>query len=255
MAAALAGKPAGAKLSITATRNGAEKQFDVTLGSRGAEPAAAPNALPAPAEPATPITTTAPTTTAPRPRLGVRSVPVTEAVQRQNNLASARGAQVVSVIVDSAAERAQIPLGAIITAVGEMKISNPQELAAAIAAVTSDDVELSYVYRGQSLRKKVELGATVAAGDRPNVQVRGRLPLPEDSAAPAAAPSDTSTPADVAQQELKLDGGHSAGEQGDLEQGDRIKTLERQVKQLEERIQSLESELTRQKAAQPAVPE
>jgi membrane-associated protease RseP (regulator of RpoE activity) len=243
MARALAGKPAGTQLAITAARDGAQQQLNVTLGRRAREPAAAPENLPAPTQPAGQAVAT------PRPRLGVRSVPVSEAVRLRNNLPSARGALIVSVIVDSPAERAQIPLGAIVTAVGETPIGTPQELAAAIAAVNTNDVELSYIYRGQSVRKKVALGANVAAGDRPKREVRGRPPLPEAPGPADAAPSDTSPPAAVGPNVPPL-----AVENPAPEQGARIEALERHVKQLEARIKTLEAELAGKKSPEGAAP-
>ncbi|MEX0678429.1 MAG: PDZ domain-containing protein [Pirellulales bacterium] len=215
MAGALEGKAAGAKLSMTVTREGAQQEYTVTLGRR-------PDAPPAPE---------------PRPRLGVRSVPVSEAVRRQNSLDAARGAHVISVVVGSPAERAGIPLGAIITAIDATPINTPDELAAAIGGAKTSQVELTYLDRGRSVRKKVSLAMPLAAREPPQREVRARPPLaeapgPADAKSPAAAEPVVENPA--------------------LDEDDRVTTLERRLEQLEARIKTLEAELAKQKTPDAA---
>lgn len=220
MAQALSGKTAGTKLTMTVAREGKEEQFDVTLGRR--EQTGDPSGQ---------------TADTPRPRLGVRTVPVSDAVRRQNNLTAAHGAQVVSVTVGSPAERAGIPLGAIVMAVGQTPVNTPQDLAAAIGGATTNEVELTYVDRGQAVRKNVVLGAPLAAGDEAQREVRGRPPLPELPAPAEAAISDAAGP----------EAAPPVVENPALAQDSRIETLERRIEELAARIKSLEAELARQK--------
>lgn len=223
MARALEGKPAGATLSITVAREGAQRQFSVTLGRRERGPAASEE-LPAPA---------------PRPRLGVRSVPVTEAVRRQNGLDTTRGAHVISVIVGSAAERAGVPLGAVITAVDETPINTPEELAAAIGGAKTKQVELTYLDRGRSVQRRIALAAPLP--EQPRREVRARPPLPEAPGPSDAAASDV-IPPDAARPNTTP----PVVENPALERDDRMTRLERRLQELEARIKTLEAELARQ---------
>ena len=225
MARALEGKPAGATLSFTVAREGAQRQLKVTLGRRERGPAAHEE-LPAPARTAD--------QPASRLRLGVRSVPVTEAVRRQNGLDAARGAHVISVIVGSAAERAGIPLGAVITAVDETPVNTPEELAAAIGGAKTKQVELTYLDRGRSVQRRIALAAPLPK--RPRREVRARPPLPE-----APGPSDV-IPPDAARPNTAP----PVVENPALEQDDRMTRLERRLQELEARIKTLEAELARQ---------
>lgn len=218
MARALAGKPPGTKLTVNVTRQGQEQPLEVTLGRRPGAPAA--RAQPPPAQPAAP------------PRLGVRTVPVSETVKRQNNLPTTAGAQVVSVTVGSPAESAGIPLGAIVTAVDGRPVGSPNDLAAAIGAATGE-VELTYVHRGSPLRRKVALaGAPVAAG-APQPEMRARPPVAE-----APRPSDAAEPAENA----------PAAADKPQESNDRVAALERRLKELEARIKTLEAALAKEKS-------
>ena len=98
--AALKGKAAGIKLAFVANRQGAERQFDVTTGTRpDGKPAARQNEdLPSPAAP--------PAAGAGQgPMLGVRTVAVSEEVRRQNGLPDTNGATVISITTGSPASR------------------------------------------------------------------------------------------------------------------------------------------------------
>jgi serine protease Do len=225
MAQALAGKAAGARLAVTATRGQAQQRFDVTLGVRPA---------PAAAEPDPPLSAAGP---ADRPRLGVRSVPVSDDVRRQNNLPDARGAQVISVAVGSPAERAGIPLGAIITAVDATPVATPQQLAAAIQSSRANPVELTYVHRGQTARARAELILPVAAAAKPQPQTVARPPR-ADFPAPADLPPQGEVVPPVVENPA-------------LDRADRLEKLERHIAELEARIKSLEAE----KAQREATPE
>jgi membrane-associated protease RseP (regulator of RpoE activity) len=221
MARALDGKSPGTKLAITATRQGTAQQLELTLGRR---PGAAPppgEELPSPHQPAQP--------SGPGLRLGVRTIPLTETVQRLNNLPTPAGAQVVSVTVGSPAERAKIPLGAVVTAVDGAPVNSPNALAAAIAAATAPEVELSFVHRGRPQRLKVALGGSPAPAATQKRELRARPPI-----------VDPPGPADA----LPADKPAALGPQGD----DRVAALEARLRELEARIKTLEAQLAKEKS-------
>lgn len=223
MAQALEGKLAGTKLAITAMRGEAQQRFSVTLGRRAAPTAAQENPPPAASPPA-----------ADRPRLGVRTVGVSDDIRRQNNLPAARGAHVISVAVGSPAERAGIPLGAIITAVDATPVGTPQQLAEAIQNAPAGAVELTYVHRGQPARSRVELAGPVAAVGKPQPQ---RVARPPSSELPA--PADAASP---------------VVENPALVRDDRLETLERRIQELEARIKTLEAEKAQREATPQTTP-
>jgi S1-C subfamily serine protease len=227
MARALAGKPPGTKLAFSVTRQGDPRRLELTLGRRPGAPAAREE-LPAPGQLAGVPDN--------RLRLGVRTVPVSEIVRRQNNLPSLAGAQVVSVTVGSPAERAAIPLGAILTAVDGSPIGTPSELAAKIAAAKGPEVELTYVHRGQPQRQKIALAAPAVAGDTPPRELRAKPPLVEFPGPSADTKPEESSPA------------------AEAESPDRVAALERRLKALEARIKTLEAELAKDKPAADAEP-
>ncbi len=213
MLGVLDGKPPGTKLPFTIQRDGAAQKLAVTLGRRPQEPGTLQEDLPVPDQPP-------PLALPGGPKLGVRTIPVTVEVQRQNALPNNDGAQVVSVGVDSAAAQAGIPLGAVITGVNGQPIRTPQELAAAIQNVVKSEVRIAYVQSG----RKVEATATLdvpAAGDGPQLETRARPPQPSPL-----------SPAEL----------QPALPTGDAES--RIDALERRVRELEARINSLEGKAT-----------
>lgn len=217
MARALDGKAVGTPVAITVDRVGVQRRQHVTLGRRPASRVvAAPTAeLPAPTIPGRGVVVPQ------RPRLGVRTLPVTEDVRQQNGLPVAKGATVISVTVGSPAEQAGIPLGAVITAVDNRAVDTPQALAAAIAQAGSQ-VQISYIERGLQMQKQVVLDPQVAAGDS-KLEMRGR-PL----APPAVpVPSDGPTLADPATADAT-----------------RIAELEARVAELEARLEKLEAART-----------
>lgn len=206
MASAVERASAGAKLTIMIDRGGAPRQQEVTLGRRPASQPIGkiPESLPEPNAPAA-------STTAPGPRLGVRSLPVSEEVQRQNNLSTSDGAMIISVTVGSPADRAGIPLGAVITAVDGKAIQGPSDLSNAIRT-SGDDLELTFVLRGQEVRKSVSLAASAPSLDAPKLELRGR-PLSQ----PAPGQSEPSEEASATVAELQA----------------RIRTLEERLEKLE----------------------
>ncbi len=231
MAREMSNKPPGAKLTFSVNRGGTQRQVSVTLGKRPPRPIQDPQALGPDAEsedlplpagtpaPPTPrgrlgrATPAAPPTGPGGPRLGIRTLPVTEAAQRQNQLENTSGAIVNSVTVGSPADRAGIPIGAVITMVNQQPIADPQELAAAVRAVMDDELELTYVRDGEEFTKTVALTANA-----PTPQAPPRAPAPMPSEGPALEAPSTQ----------------------------RIDLLEERIRELEERLSKLEAALNEQ---------
>ena len=211
MAQAVERKPVGARLTIRVRRNGVEHDQVVVLGRRARPlpPGNAPEELPGPSAP--PAGSTDPP---PGPRLGIRTSAVTEDVRRQNNISDAKGAVVILLAAGSPADRAGIPLGAVITAVDDQTIDTPQDLAAAVRDARKDHVELTYVHAGAEVRKKVFLGEPPPI-NAPGAQLRGRPVAPQ--LRPGEAPA--------------LNAAAQA----------RIEALESRIRELEERIEKLEA--------------
>lgn len=201
-------KAAGEKLGISIERGGAQRQLSIMLGRR-APAVANRNAeeLPGPG-PAMERTS--------GPKLGVRTVAVTEEARRQNKLPDTKGALVNLVSPDSAAARAGIPLGAVITGVDDKVVNSPQELAAAVRRAPPGELELTYWHGGQQIRQRVSLadGADNPAAVPPG-QTEQDLPKP--------GPSDA--------QQLPV----TAEE--------RIVQLEARLRDLQARLEKLESRL------------
>jgi hypothetical protein len=264
VAQALDGKHEGDKLAITVARNAERRQQSVTLGRRSpagqppteqppqSAPASAPvEDLPAPGpspQPAAPPAA-APAATpsaAGRPRLGVRSVPVSEAARQANSMPTARGALVIAVAAGSPAERAGIPVGAIVTEVGATVVNTPEELAAAVRA-ESGNFELSYVHQGITQRRRVTLDAQ---GEGPVVELRNRPPQPANSPAnpPADLPAATPTapprpqPGPPPRADVELPAANPPSAEM------RIEMLERTIQRLQERVETLEAQLARLRA-------
>jgi S1-C subfamily serine protease len=212
MMRAVARKPAGAKLIVSVMREGESRNLNVTLGRR-ALPAATRGReeLPGPTTPAPDANAVAPP-----PRLGVRTLPVSDEAREQNKLPDNSGAMVILVAAGSPADAAGVPLGAVIKAVGNAPVNSPQELAAAIGRATGSEVELTWMHQGAETRKRIALGTGVQDS---RVQVRARPPV----VAPPA-PADTAPIAP--------------------DNGARIESLETRIRALEERIKELESRLT-----------
>lgn len=210
MSAALDGKTAGQQVPVRVRRQAGPENLTVTLGrkpipgqsSELPEPAAAP-------------TQGAPAAAAAGPRLGVRTIPVTPEVQRQNNLPDSSGAQVVSVAVDSAAARAGIPVGAVITSFDGQSIRSPEELAATVRKLQKGQAQLRYVQSGRA--SEVAVGFNLpAAATLQETQTRPPQPavLPPASIEPALPAPDAAQ---------------------------RMQALERRVEELEQRIKALEA--------------
>ncbi len=215
LARALAGKTAGTIVMVKVMRAGNVVERQLTLGRRGEvggvvkASGQAPSPGPAPAD-----------AVAPRPRLGIRTLPVTEAIRQGNQLPEAAGAVVSEVTSGWPADRAGIPLGAVITAVDGRAVRTPQELAEAIGRVKGSQVELSYTADGQSVQKKISLAPLALAGDAPALQLRGR-PV---EAIPKNPPAELPMPS-----------------------SEREAALEARIRELEQRLEKLEAALQERK--------
>jgi S1-C subfamily serine protease len=221
MATALAGKPEGTRLSMTVERAGANQQLNVTLGRRAS------------AAPANRSVEQLPQPEAPPPRLGVRTLDVSEDARQQNNLPDNKGAMIIAVVPGSAADRAGLPLGAVIKAVDNQPVNSPQELAEAVRTKPGNALELTYVYGGVETRKRVALGAEPAA------TVVAKPPSTR-APAPTPAPPTPSPPAS--------DEGPALAGLPDA----RVAALEGRIRELEARIAALESKMPEAKKEPPA---
>jgi hypothetical protein len=100
-----------------------------------------------------------------RAGLGIRLGPVTEAVVREQRLAVRRGAVITAIEQGSAADRAGLPIGAVIVALDGRRVDHPDDLVQAVqASRPGTDVELTYYDRNKLARKKVHLAAIAPAG-------------------------------------------------------------------------------------------
>jgi predicted metalloprotease with PDZ domain len=235
MAAQLQPRDAGEKVRFEVRRGGATQTLEVELGRRPArdlrpfEFGRIPERLPEPQAAIPPVgDATAPfpdarplapgsAPMAPRRQmLGIRTAPVTEDVRQRLGIPDTAGARVISRVVGSPADKAGIPLDAVIVAVDEQPVASPVDLARLIAAAGAGAVvELTYHSGGQQRRAHVTLANIVAAG-----QVEG-APPGEPRSLPA--PFDRFAPAPSA--------------------AERIDLLERRVRELELRVLELERAL------------
>jgi serine protease Do len=207
---ALNRKGPGAKLAMSVERGGAQRQLSITLGRR-APTTGNRNIEELPGPSTTPEQATG-------PKLGVRTVAVTEAARRQNNLPDTKGALVNMVAPGMAAARAGIPLGSVITAVDDKPVSSPQELAAAVRRATTGEVELTYWHDGQQIRQGVPLA------DGGAVNPPAAPPGPASQDIPKPRPSDSPQPPVSAEE--------------------RILELEARLRDLQARLDKLETRLT-----------
>ncbi len=238
MERALQNQAEGTRLMFVVKRGTVERQQEVILGRRPGAPPVGPTPAPAPNGEELPPPGQLPpdnrNAAAPNglpvgssvmtagPRLGVRSVNVTDEARQRNNLPDDNGAVVTSVSEGSPAARAGIPNGAVIVAFDYKPVNNPQDLAAAVRATGGRDAEVVFIHDGQVARKNVSFvaaAATVAAGP-PKLEMRGRpvapppKPRPSDDEGPALTPPEDS----------------------------RTAALEARVRELEARIAKLEAE-------------
>lgn len=178
------------EVTFVVRRGNEVQRLDIRLGRRpgpdqralptfGRQPptggvvAASPNSQPVEALPAP---NSAPTLAPSPPRggslLGVRAVPLSREMQEALNLPEANGALIVEVRENSAAQRAGLPVEAVIVGIDGKTIYSPADLAEVLAARgPGAEVRLSYFRFGQLTEKRVRLGppdVAKASGESPD---------------------------------------------------------------------------------------
>jgi serine protease Do len=190
---------AGQKAQFTVLRGADAVTATATLVARQAPPvnrgAEDPGPPPGAADPLAPAgaPAVAPNAAAARASLGISVVQLTEQARAAYGVATTRGALVASVKAGGPAERAGIPVGAVIVAIDGKRVNTPDEVVDTVAAsLPGDELELSY-YRGVTLTRKTVRLAPAAldaraapapaaapilggvAGDRPIVRRVGEV--------------------------------------------------------------------------------
>ncbi len=226
-------QPAGRKLEFQITRSGGQQLIEVTLGMRPAtkDPrfqnfGQQPTEQPPQQDPQLGGSGVVPPVAAPLvltgPKLGVRTVPVTPQLAEQQQLGAAAGAYITAVSPGSAAERAGLPVGAIIVAVDGQIVRTPEDVAGHVKrAGYGGMIELTMLSGGQELVKKVALPGPPSVED----QAAGLPP----QLGPADGPLVPSP-----------QGGGPGPSNPDESY---VQALERRVRQLEDRVQRLEAAL------------
>jgi PDZ domain len=178
----------------------------------------------------------------PRPLLGVRTLAVTQQDQMRLGLPSAAGAHVLGRNPGSPAEKANIPLDSVITALNGAPVATPNDLTAMLArAGAGSEVELTYYYNGAPTQTKVTLGFPGASRDLgrgpPQGTTQSSLP-PSNSASNWPPPN----PMPLGNQSRSMGAmPPQSATQSSPADTQRIEALERRVQQLEQRIQELEN--------------
>jgi hypothetical protein len=107
--------------------------------------------------------------------------PLTDDIVRQRRLPVRSGAMITAIVQGSPADRAGLPLGAVIVALDGRRIDSPADLVAAIRVAPTDrPVEFSYYEGDRLFRKSVQLlgGATTQIAPNAPAPARGAPPTP-----------------------------------------------------------------------------
>ncbi len=258
MAAVLQPLPPGAKVAFLIERNGQTQTVSVTLGNRpppeqrkfqkfgkiDAPQSQAPGQTSSQSGPPTRYTD-APDANAAQPALlGIKTLPVDDQTRARLRLSSNAGALVIARTLGSPAEKANIPLDAVIVAVDGQRVGSPNDLSALLTqAGAGKTVELTYLWNGETARSNVTLGmssgpngsrAAPAPGGMANDI--GRSP----GAYPSNAPNSTRS----------YPGGGAPTPSGAMpnalpSDAQRVEALEQRVRELEQRVRQLEDQLQR----------
>ncbi len=142
-----------------------------------------PEALPAPSSPPTTRVPAQPAYSGP-PTLGATVDPLNDQIVRQRRLPVRSGAMVTAIVQGSPADRAGLPLGAVIVALDGRRIDTPAHLVAAIRTSPTDrPAEISYYDGDRLYRKKVYLvGDAVASAPATQPAPVRRVPNSQDPA-------------------------------------------------------------------------
>jgi len=173
MARILSTMPAGEKIAFGVRRGTANSNVDVTLGNRPAPEerkfeqfGRQPEALPA--------------NPSARPKLGVRTLPISEQARQQFNLPSRDGALVATVTAGSPAQKAGLKMGAVITSVNGQAVRNPDELATIVGNSVDPQLALAVIQDGRPARVVVKMQDEPFDEPAPSSN-SGTLVLPENS--------------------------------------------------------------------------
>jgi hypothetical protein len=242
---------AGSHVVFEAQRGGTTRTFDIILGRRpspaerrfqnfgrlpdapsGQATAGQPPQGGAPAPSG--ITAQRLPTSGERPLLGVRTLPVSDQDRVRLRLPDGNGAHVVGRSLGSPAERANIPLDAVITAVNGQSVTSPQDLTALLAqAGIGQNVEVTYFYNGTSASANATLAAMTGS-----IPLAQSPPIAPRGLAGPSSPESISAPGEMPMPSNSLPSrSFSQPSQGDAQ---RIEELERRVRELEQKFQDLE---------------
>ena len=182
----------------------------------------------------------------PPPLLGIRTNNVTDQDRARLGLSSTAGAHVIARTRGSAAEKANIPLDAIIVSVNGQAVGSPNDLSALLAqAGAGSTIELTYLYNRQPTTARVTLGAMPAGS--PISPAGGWPPAgggdPDSLSRDLARPQYRGMPMNPGRANIAPTPGDQAQPAGDAE---RIEMLERRVRELEQRVKELEERAQRQ---------
>jgi S1-C subfamily serine protease len=200
----MTGAAPGTKLKFSVQREGQSQTVEVTLGRRPPpeeRPLGNFGRIPEPPDAVaqSPLA---------RSLLGLRVVPVTDDVRLAMQLPQTRGALVVEVASGSVAQKANVPVQAVIVAVDAQRVDTPDDLSRLVnKAGPGATIKLAYYSQGKLFERKITLDA--AAAPRAEAMPPGSGPAP-----------------------------FSAGRISD--DASRVELLERRVQELEQRITELE---------------
>jgi predicted metalloprotease with PDZ domain len=261
MGAVLKPLPPGAKVAFDIERHGQTQTVNVTLGNRPPpdqrkfhnfgrveqqnSPPGQPSAQPGPG---TRYTDQPELGAAPRPALlGVKTLPVDEQTRARLRLPSNAGALVIARTLGSPAEKANIPLDAVIVALDGQRVGNPNELSALLAqAGAGKSVELTYLWNGETARSNVTLGVA-AAGLNPT-----RVPTPGGAASDIgrAPPGSMPNAMPNTMRAYPTPGTGATSPNANVpsagrSDAQRVEALEQRVRELEEKVRQLEDQVQR----------
>jgi membrane-associated protease RseP (regulator of RpoE activity) len=246
---------AGSKVRFDVERNGQPQAIEVTLSRRpppeerrfqtfGRIPASSPQNSQQSSQTQNPngLSPVPANRPIPRPLLGVQTLPVTEETRARLRLPSTAGALVTSRTLGSPAEKANIPLDAVIVALDGQRVSNPNDLSALLVqAGEGRSVEITYLYNGESPKARLTLGM----GGGPSMSMPNNNPpgsaavdtarrpmIPPQSMNPNSSAPNSAMPNNTMMPNPAMPNGMSREEM--LEQ--RIQQLERRLKQLEDQL-------------------
>ena len=156
-------------------------------------------------------------------------MPVNEQDRARLGLPSVAGAHVMDRTPGSPAERANIPVDAVITALNGTPVGTPTDLSMLLArAGAGSEVELTYYYSGKPASTKVVLGFTGGSRDIGRANPNGAPPANPSA---GAGPSTWSAPVPALP-------GNATARGSDTQ---RIDALERRIQQLEQKVNDLEN--------------